>query len=111
MCQVIAVLFVLFAKKHPSMEVLELLNRRQSDNRADFARRKSSRVQSKDGQPFTSGLVVGTDANRQLVLVQLDNGQQVYCRSETNGVLTPGTRTQVTLTDSGIGWVSGMPRA
>lgn len=93
------------------MKAIELLNRRQSDNRADFARRKSSRVQSQDTQSFTSGIVVGMDANRQLVLVALDNGQQVYCQSETNGALTPGTRTQITITDSGVGWVSGMPRA
>lgn len=92
-------------------KVIDLLNRRQSDNRADFVRRKLTSQTEKMIQPYTSGVAVGFDATRAQMIVKLDDGRQIYCDRATNGSMTPGERVQVTLTNSNIGWVDSMPRS
>jgi hypothetical protein len=90
------------------MDTLKLIREQQAINRLQYAKKRQAEIDAEESKEQLSGRILGTNAELGAVMVELDNGGTLACRSVTSGNLKPSSRAIVTLNGSQA-WVDGMP--
>lgn len=92
-----------------SPDPLELIQQRQADNRAAYARQVVANQQAMQSQQLL-GEYAGVDADQGVILLQTADGGTVPCESLTSGQIVAGRTIAVSIPISSTsGMISGRP--
>lgn len=91
------------------MSTIDIIQKEKRRQRNQYARKLVAQRESEESKNTFTGTVLGVNAETGLVMVSIDNGGTLSCKSLTSGNLKTGSKVLVSVQGS-IAWVGGMPK-